>query len=862
MSEFKFSVIIAAYNSDLWISQTLDSLINQTLDFEDNIQVIIVNDGSTDNTRFIAQEYKSRYPKNIKFIESSENKGPAYARNLGIKQAGGKYINFLDSDDYFSKTTFRHILNFYEKNDVDLVSVPIFFFGKKNGEHILNFKYEKNRVIDLVENPEYIQLSSSSCFFKREAVGGLKFNEKLFTSEDVVFINQLLLDNPKIGFCNKGKYYYRKREENSSIIDNSTITKEYFNTRLKHYFKFLIDESIEKYGEVPKFIQYTLMYDLQWLFDIPSVNKILTVSEIKELRKYLYEIIQYIEDDVIYKQKHIENILKANILFFKYKNKSDIEEFQDSIVEKLKLNTVYIDIFDIMEDKLYVLGNLPTEMNNTVEVYVNGNKINIKQLNFPQRDKYSLSYKYATNYSFEFELPLKKEETYEIEFKSPTRKFSDLYIDFSRPCNFSRTVGYAKTKDFISTLKDNKKIIIKEKNNVEWVKKEFKTLYNMLKNHSQGYKTGIPIRILYLLTYPFMKNKRIWLFMDLPNIADDNAKHLFKYSQDKNKEIKKYFVLKKDSKHWADMKKIGKVLNYKSIKHRLISLYAEKIITSHPDNNIIYPFWGNYPYFAGIMKSSTIFLQHGITKDNVSSWLNKYDKNLIMFLTVSKLEYLSIFKYPYNYKKETVRLLGFPRFDNLKNEKDKKQILIMPSWRRYLKYKSNEVILNSQFFKKFNSLINNEKLIESCEKYGYEIIFKPHPNVYDFIDLFDRNKYVKIDYANEKYQDYFNSGSLLVTDYSSVAFDFAYLYKPVLYYHYQNDYHFNLNESYYNYDTMGFGEISKKEDELVNNIIEYMKNDCKLKEKYERRIKAYFLYTDDNNCMRVYDAIRRLPKKL
>ena len=135
--------------------------------------------------------------------------------------------------------------------------------------------------------------------------------------------------------------------------------------------------------------------------------------------------------------------------------------------------------------------------------------------------------------------------------------------------------------------------------------------------------------------------------MDLPDMADDNAIQLFKYAQEKDLEVEKYFVLKRDSKNWNEVKKIGKVMPYKSVKHRFISLYAEKIITSHPDNNIIYPFWGNYPYFAGLLKSSTVFLQHGITKDNVSSWLNEYDKHLAMFLTSSKEEYKSIFEYPY-----------------------------------------------------------------------------------------------------------------------------------------------------------------------------------------------------------------------
>ena len=112
-----------------------------------------------------------------------------------------------------------------------------------------------------------------------------------------------------------------------------------------------------------------------------------------------------------------------------------------------------------------------------------------------------------------------------------------------------------------------------------------------------------------------------------------------------------------------------------------------------------------------------------------------------------------------------------------------------------------------------------------------------------------------------EYQTLFNNGSLLITDYSSVAFDFSYLYKPVIYYQYSNDYHFDVNDSYFDYETMGLGEVIRTEDELVDLIIEYIGNDCKIKEKYSKRIEEFFFYTDKNNCKRVYDAIKKIPLK-
>ena len=185
----------------------------------------------------------------------------------------------------------------------------------------------------------------------------------------------------------------------------------------------------------------------------------------------------------------------------------------------------------------------------------------------------------------------------------------------------------------------------------------------------------------------------------------------------------------------------------------------------------------------------------------------------------------------------------------------------MPTWRRDLEKRSNEYIVQTEYFRTFNSLINNEKLIKFARENDYEIIFRPHPNVYNFIEEFDKNDYVKIDYERVKYQTLFNQGSILITDYSSVAFDFAYLKKPVLYYHYGGDFHFNLDESYFDYETMGFGEICRNEDELVNLIIENIKNNCKIEEKYEKRIDKFYAFTDKNNCKRVYDEIKKIPLK-
>ena len=168
---------------------------------------------------------------------------------------------------------------------------------------------------------------------------------------------------------------------------------------------------------------------------------------------------------------------------------------------------------------------------------------------------------------------------------------------------------------------------------------------------------------------------------------------------------------------------------------------------------------------------------------------------------------------------------------------------------------TEKYITSSKYFNTINSLINSKELIEIAKKYDYEIVFKPHPMVYEYINLFDTNDYIKID--NEStYQSLFRDSNLLITDYSSIAFDFSYMKKPVIYYQHDDDY--NFEEGYFKYRTMGFGEVIENEDELINLIRDYLENDCQMQDKYAERVDTFYKYNDKNNCKRVYDAILNL----
>ncbi|WP_143752990.1 CDP-glycerol:glycerophosphate glycerophosphotransferase [Methanobrevibacter gottschalkii] len=843
MDEIEFSVIIPTHNSELGIKKSIDSILNQTLNFENNIEIIIVDNNSEDKTQDICYDYISKYPKNISYIQL-DTVNMHKSKNTAMKHAYGKFITFLKPHDYLSKDSLSHLLKFINTHEnIDLAILPIFYYKNNRKERYINYKIKNNKKINLIEQPQYSQLIGLSTFFKKESIKNIEFLDT--TNENITFFSEMLINNPYLGICSKGAYFAKNIEERIYPSDTTIYSTKEYEKFIKYNFNNLKNKCFNKFSKIPEFIQFSFISHLRWLLSIKKTEEKIDL-------KSLIDTISYINNDILLENRLLKEELTINTFLLKYNN-----DLSNDLMEKLDLNTLFIDIYDIIDNKIHILANIKNITTEDIDILVNNKKIKFKKLTFPHKYAPSLGYNLLQDYSIECIIPIKTDKKFKLEFK---QKDKLLHIDFSRPCNFSKSVGYAKTKHYLSILKDDH-ISIEKKTTLKWIKQELKSLKNMFKNHEPGFIKAVPFRVAYMISYPFLRNKKIWFFMDRPDEADDNGLALFKYAVKQEDDINKYFIINSKNNESNNIKNIGKVIGYKSPKHRFLGMFVENIITSHPDNGIIYPFWGGYPFFAGLLKSNTMFLQHGVAKDDISYWVNKANMNLSLFLTSTIQEYESILENPYHYDDYVVQLIGLPRFDNLKNQEDKKQILIMPSWRRDLDHKSEEYIKKNEFFKKFNSLINNKRLIEVARENNYEIIFKPHPNVYNFIDLFDENDYIKIDYEKTEYQELFNSGSLAVTDYSSIAFDFAYLHKPVIYYHYTNDYHFNLDESYFNYETMGFGEVVKKEDELINLIIEYIENDCKIKEKYSNRIKNTFKFNDKNNCKRAYDRIKEIKLK-
>lgn len=862
---------MAIYNTEDYLEEAIDSIMNQSFDFSD-IELILVDDGSTDNSKDICLRYQKLYPDNVKYVYQ-ENQGQAVARNNGLTLAEGKYINFLDSDDKFSKETFENVFNFFEDNydEVDVVSVPLIFFDRQDGEHTLNYKYESTRVVDLSVDFDYIQLSASSAFIKRDSIGSLNLDSNLLQSEDAVFLNKILLKKMKLGVVKDAAYFYRKRFTANSTIDSAINDKRYYFPRFDRYFKELINYSLNKCGYVPKFIQFTLMYDLQWMFRIDEVDDVLSSEEINCLYENVYDVLQYIDDEIIQSQRNINESIKRSVFIFKNKDlKFDICDGNGYVwagnrnIDQLNYHKLYLDSVELKNGVLTILGFFKSFFRDediqidAIKVH-NGNEsiFTAKSVSYPFRDRKIIGKLFDPSYNFEINIPLEKEENSQIKIKV---KYKDVevYLELisQRFVNISENSNYFKKEDYIVKFENNS-FKVKNYSFTKLLNLERETIKKLESLNDANLKDIIKLRKSYLKRFLFNKNKKIWLFMDRQDFADDNGEVLYKYALNQKDNIKKYFVISKDSKDYSRIKKMKNVIEFGSKKHKLLYLFADKIISSHPDEFVLNPFWEDdgYDYIKGLITSEKYFLQHGVASMDISSWLHRFDKHLSLLVASSKYEYDSFFKYHYNFPKEVVQLTGLPRYDALENKEDNKQIVIMPSWRRILNGMSLEEFKFSNYYKTFNSLLSNEKFINLAKERNYDILFKPHLNVLKYLETFNFDDYVKID-KNSRYRDIFNESSLLITDYSSVIFDFAYLKKPIIHYHFDDEnYHFDLEDSYFDYHTMGFGKVVSQEEELVDEIQRILLNDCKMDEAYKKRVDDFFEFNDRNNCKRVYDFI-------
>jgi glycosyltransferase involved in cell wall biosynthesis len=230
----KISVIVPVYNTEKYLSKCLDSLLNQTLN---DLEVIVVNDGSTDNSQLIIEEYKTKENRIKSIIK--KNGGLSDARNVGIDAARGYYLAFIDSDDYVDLTMFEEMVALAEKHQSEIVLCDLVKVDEK-GIEFKDMPQSPQLPEKIILKENFTIFGEMGCFACNKIYKKSLFNSHRFKNgihfEDIELIPKLLLDSKIVSKINKPFYKYFERQD--------SITKTHTK---KGFDMFLAIEEVTKY---------------------------------------------------------------------------------------------------------------------------------------------------------------------------------------------------------------------------------------------------------------------------------------------------------------------------------------------------------------------------------------------------------------------------------------------------------------------------------------------------------------------------------------------------------------------------------------------------------------------------------------
>jgi CDP-glycerol glycerophosphotransferase (TagB/SpsB family)/glycosyltransferase involved in cell wall biosynthesis len=835
-----------------------------------------------------------RFPQNVAVLRQG-NRGVSAARNAGLDYAcaaraegWAEYICFLDGDDRYESNFLEEAVRFMEghRGEADFVAVPVFFFGAGSGANILNRKFKRTGVVDIEEEYDAAVFYVGSLLFALEAVRDMRFNEAVGYTEDGEFITRAVLRKKRYGHLLESRFWYRKRAEGDSAADQSEKRAGWYE-KIETVYQALIDYARAAGGSVPRYVQNLIAYDLQWYRVREIAGEVRAAVDMGRLRAALAGVLSAIDDEIIMGQGESSFWEKVGLLKLKHGGVALHEDALEAVPYfsagrvRMPFNPAVVQVAEECGGVAHIAGfyDLPDYGLARVVARCGGREYASETAALHWKRFYYLGEVAHAALQFDLYVPVPEAGgSVEFFYRTGGGRLLPAALEYAPESRLGGTAGAAPgaspaaatdagadagadaaaagAADFI--VCDT--TIISRTPGLHILSVErltYPALRYYAGRHGRAYPRSAGARALqnYAELFPELPKRRVWVFMDRKDCAGDNAEHLFRYAAAQADGVEKWFVVERGSPDYGRVARYGQVAAFGSEEHLLLLLLAEKFISSHALCDLLPD--GSQAVLQPFLRCAQVFLNHGINKDDASSYSGRYMKNFALFVTAARLEREEVLSDRYGYAEGAVRLTGYPRFDGLKSA-PQRQILFMPTWRRHLNSPQdkgyNPGFKDDPFFHAVNAVLTDARLKRLLKASGFTLLFKVHPEMRQQTADFAQSEEARV--TEEGYGALLESGAALITDYSSVAFDFASLKKPVVYYQAVPS-HFEA--SYFDYETMGFGEVVRTADELAGAVGKLLRSGCRMEEKYQRRVDGFFAFADRGNCRRVYGEICKLP---
>lgn len=879
MYKYDVSIVIPIYNNQKYIRDCVKSILNQ--DYKDfkKIQVILVDDGSEDNSLEICKKLQEEIKEFKIEVLTGNNEGVSKARNKGIKASEGKYIMFIDSDDFISKNAISKLVEFFDKNydEIDIVTYAMYEYDvkTKNKKIIQRYKecFVETRIYDL-EKEYYAIQPTMNVIVKNLGKENILFEEGVYFHEDILYNTQIAMKKTKIGYVKDAKYLYR-------IYGNSTTDyKEnplYSFEQYMHVFETLFNQFKDSNGNVKKYVQRIALNVIRYRINHDTLFPYyLEGQEKEEAYNRILNIINQIDDETIMQYNQMHKYHKMYLIDLKHENirinrgynkeytiNNDtnilsVENNIEIVMSRFKFKNKKVEFLGFLKSPLLKYGN--------VKLYIYYIDKDLKQyereleLSDTVSSRIGTDIKVANFKKFDSEIKIKDITKFGFKILFNEHDVKVKYY-FNKWVSFNTSIGSCKIYDgkYRIQFKENEFYVSMPKK--ETRKKDF---YRSIKRYSNINKNINIYRVLSQITKN--KKKKIWIYIDRKNIFD-NAYSQFKHDIKIKDNIDKYYILDGKIENYREKftkEELKYIVKFGSIKHKLLFLNSDKILTSFSSLQEYCPFNKNYNYYKDILKYDLIYLQHGILHAKLLRMYAKTFTQIDKFVISSQFEKDNLIN-NYEYLEKDLIEVGMPRLDDKQEgSKIENKIIFAPSWREYLIGKSinrkrkinKEKFMNSKYYKETIKFLENEQLINELKEKNLVLDYKLHPIIEQYKDCFNKtlNDNITVSIGDTDLNKY----KAFITDFSSFQFDFVKLQRPIIYFMPDIEEFKSGLHTYKELDLKhedAFGKLCIDGKELVSELIKLINNNFKMDQIYKERMENFF-FKVENRKDKLYKILK------
>ncbi|HWU23977.1 MAG TPA: CDP-glycerol glycerophosphotransferase family protein [Nocardioides sp.] len=844
----RFSLVSAAYNVSAYLPEFIASVEAQAGGIDD-VEVVMVDDGSSDSTVAILEAWAARNPA-VRVV-SQENAGQGPARNRGMAEATGEWITFPDPDDVLTVNYLAAVRGFLDAHDeVDMVATRRVMWDEATGVikdgHPLRFMFKGDQLVNLGHNPERFHGASNTSFFQLDRLreGGVRFDPRVRPNfEDGHFNAHYLLrhEPPLVGFVSSAVYRYRQRADNSSTLQTAKRDRRRYTDVFEHGYLEVAQHARATYGFVPGWLTSFLVYELGWYFADPDSVTPTPATEDPEVSARFHELF-------------------AEVLA----------------------------TFDVQQAMLFASPSIrPNARRVLHHAYTTWHQEFVQYERLDEDEA-----QVRVSYFFTGDRPVEK-WLVDGEPWTPAH-IKDRVLEFAGKVVMRQRIAWLPADRTTRLTLNGAPMDIKYEVVTEPVAFAPPGQVRWWLNPESGRaRRAIPARVL--PKQPLSKRGRwamrraagatkyagAWVFVDRVHDALDSAEILFRHVRDNHPDINAWFVLEKGGAEWKRFKAEGhgdRLVAYGSMEWMLLMANAAHLLSSHADAAVVAP----REVLEFTYKTWRFhFLQHGVIKDDLSAWLNP--KDLDTFVTSTRAEYDSIVgdDTPYRYTSRETILSGLPRFDRLlkageRFPADRRDLLLVaPTWRDSLtpapapgsqRREVTPELLGSEFMRQWLAFLTDERVARACAEHGLTLGFLPHPNLQPALPLLDLPAHVTpLSYHGQDVQELFARARMMVTDFSSTAFNAAYLDRPVVYFQFDEAEVFGGSHvgkrGYFDYRKHGYGPVATTLDDAVGGVVDGLAHGPDPAEPYLSRIRDSFPERDGQCSERVVQHVLRCGTK-